>query len=304
LTSAALPPLALITPSFNQAGFLESTLRSVLDQDYPQLHYRVVDGGSQDGSAIILERYRPQLQGLTIEPDQGQYDAINKGFSQALASSDAEIMGWLNSDDLLLHGALHSVGEIFAAFPAVEWISCLVRARCSHHGRIDAISSLPGLAREAFSHHRYLPAAEPFSAYGFIQQESTFWRRSLWERAGGFVSTRHGLAGDYELWQRFYQHGHCVGLSLPLALNRVHHRQQSAAIDRYNTDASPLIQPIPRRQRPRLAMLRRLRRHGLAQLPAVQQRLAPHLGYRGRRIVLDNPQGPNSTWRLEEHCFL
>lgn len=299
-----LPFIALVTPSFNQATYLEDTLRSVLEQHYPALHYRVVDGGSLDGSAAILERYRPQLQGLTIEPDQGQYDAINKGFSQALVSDDAEIMGWLNSDDLLLPGALHSVGEIFAAFPEVEWICCLVRARCSYHGRIDTITSLPGLAREAFAHNRYLPAAEPFSAFGFIQQESTFWRRSLWERAGGFVSTRHGLAGDYELWHRFYQHGHCVGLASPLALNRVHHSQQSAAIDRYNADASPLIQPIPRLQRARLALMRRLRRHGIAQLPAVQQQLAPRLGYSGQRIVLDAPQGPESRWHLEEYWFL
>lgn len=304
MSRGSLPTIALVTPSFNQARFLEATLRSVLDQGYPKLHYRVVDGGSSDGSAAILERYRPQLQGLTIEPDQGQYDAINKGFRAALAASEAEVMGWLNSDDLLLPGALHSVGEIFAAFPEVEWISCLVRARCSHHGRIDAITTLPGLAREAFAHHRYLPAAEPFSAYGFIQQESSFWRRSLWERAGGSLSTRHGLAGDYELWHRFFQHGHCVGLTIPLALNRVHHRQQSAAIDRYNADAQPLIHPLPRRQRARLSLLRRLRRHGLDRLPLVQKRLAPRLGYRGQRLVLEQPQGPTSSWRLEEYWFL
>jgi glycosyltransferase involved in cell wall biosynthesis len=300
----SLPTIALVTPSFNQAGYLEATLRSVLDQGYPQLHYRVVDGGSSDGSLEILERYRPQLQGLTIEHDQGQYDAINKGFSQALASSEAEIMGWLNSDDLLLPGALHSVGEIFAAFPRVEWISCLVRTGADHTGRINVVTSLPGMAREAFSQNRYLPAADPASSFGFIQQESSFWRRSLWERAGGYLSTRHGLAGDYELWHRFYQHGHSVGLTIPLALNRVHHRQKSADIDRYNADAKPLIYPLSRRQQAKLSIVRQLRKHGLDRLPLMQKRLAPHLGYRGRRIMLDNPQGPTSTWRLEEHWFL
>jgi glycosyltransferase involved in cell wall biosynthesis len=300
----ALPTIALVTPSFNQGGYLEATLRSVLDQGYPKLHYRVVDGGSTDGSVAILERYRDQLHGLTIEPDRGQYDAINKGFRDTLAATDTEVMGWLNSDDLLLPGALRSIGEIFGAFPQVEWITCLVRARCSHHGRIDAVSSLPGLAREAFDHNRYLPVVDPFSAYGFIQQESTFWRRSLWERAGGYVSTRHGLAGDYELWHRFFRHGHCVGVTIPLALNRIHHRQQSAAIDRYNADARSLIHPPLHRQRARLTLLRRLRRHGLDRLPLIQPRLAHRLGYRGQRLVLEQPQGPTSAWRLEEHWFL
>jgi glycosyltransferase involved in cell wall biosynthesis len=299
-----LPSIAIITPSFNQSAYLSDTLCSVLEQAYPSLYYGVVDGGSSDGSTRILESYKDRLQGLIIEPDNGQYDALNKGFREALASSDAEVMGWINSDDLLLPKALHAVGEIFANFPQVEWISCLVRAGCSHQGHINTISSLPGLAREAFSHNRYIPAADPFSAYGFIQQESTFWRRSIWERAGGYVSTRHGLAGDYELWHRFYQYGDCVGLTIPLALNRVQHRQQSVAIGRYNADASPLIYPIPPSQSPRVSLLRRLRRHGMAQLPAVQKKLARRIGYRGQRIVLDAPQGPESRWRLEDYAFL
>jgi glycosyltransferase involved in cell wall biosynthesis len=303
MASANLPSIALVTPSFNQAQFLEATLQSVLGQNYANLHYQVVDGASSDGSPAILQRHSGSLQGLTIEADQGQYHAIQKGFSLALRASDAQVMGWLNSDDLLLPGALHSIGEIFAAFPQVEWISCLVRARCSHHGRIDAVSSLPGLSRDAFRHNRYLPAADPFASFGFIQQESSFWRRSLWERAGGYISTCHGLAGDYELWHRFYQHGHCVGLTIPLALNRVHHRQQSAAIDRYNADARPLLETIPRRQRLRLALQCRLRRHGLERLPSLHKTLAPRIGYRGQRLVLEQPQGPDSRWRLEDHCF-
>ena len=129
MSPLGLSSIALVTPSFNQGHYLESTLRSVLDQGYSQLHYQVIDGASTDGSIAILQSFRPRLQGLIIEPDEGQYHAINKGFQQALAESDAEIMGWLNSDDLLLPGALQTVAEVFASFPEVEWISCLVRAR-------------------------------------------------------------------------------------------------------------------------------------------------------------------------------
>lgn len=299
-----LPTIGLVTPSLNQARFLEAALNSVLSQSYPSLRYFLVDGGSVDGSLAILERFRSQLDGLIIEPDNGQYDAINKGFEQALANSDVEVMGWLNSDDLLLPGALQTVGEIFAAFPEVEWITCLVRANSTHHGRINSLTTLPGMARDAFIENRYLPAADPFRSFGFIQQESSFWRRSLWERSGGYLSTLHGLAGDYELWRRFYNHGQCVGLTIPLALNRVHSAQQSADIDRYNSHAMPLIHNVTLRQKIRLSISNRIRKHSLDRFLCMHKWLLPHLAYRGRRIVLESPQGPSCRWRQEDYWFL
>jgi glycosyltransferase involved in cell wall biosynthesis len=105
--TAELPRISLVTPSFNQAEFLEATLRSVLDQGYPNLEYIVVDGGSTDGSTAILERYADRLAWWVSEPDRGHGHALNKGFARATG----EILGWINSDDLLLPGASSSAGS-------------------------------------------------------------------------------------------------------------------------------------------------------------------------------------------------
>jgi len=111
--------ITIVTPSFNQAAYLEQTIRSVLDQGYPNLQFGVVDGGSTDGSVEIIERYRSQLDFAIIEPDHGQTEAINKGIRRA----QGQIIGWLCSDDTLLPGALQTIGQHFADHPDHDWIA-------------------------------------------------------------------------------------------------------------------------------------------------------------------------------------
>ena len=96
MSQNVFPKVSIVTPSFNQATFLEQTLRSVLEQDYPNLEYIVIDGGSRDGSLEIIQKYADQLSYWQSQPDQGQTDAINQGFAHA----SGEIFAWLNSDDL------------------------------------------------------------------------------------------------------------------------------------------------------------------------------------------------------------
>jgi len=183
------PRITLVTPSFNQAGTLEATLRSVLDQGYPNLEYIVVDGGSTDGSVEILERYSDRLAWWVSEPDGGHGDAINKGFGR----SSGELMGWINSDDVLLPGSLRLVGNLFAEFPEMEWLT-------SSGAVLDEGGSLV----EALSPRRWTRAAFLTSDDRFLQQESTFWIRSLWERAGGKVD-ENLVSCDHELWARFFR---------------------------------------------------------------------------------------------------
>jgi glycosyltransferase involved in cell wall biosynthesis len=183
-----LPRISVVTPSLNQAEYLEHTLKSVLDQGYPNLEYVVVDGGSTDGSVEILDRYSDRIAWSVSEPDRGHADAINKGF----AHTTGEIMAWLNSDDTYLPWTFAVVAEIFSTFPEVEWI-------VGTGSSWDRKGRLIGTAAYRRNVHDYL-----LGRYAWIQQESVFWRRSLWERTGGGLSESYRLAVDGELWSRFF----------------------------------------------------------------------------------------------------
>jgi glycosyltransferase involved in cell wall biosynthesis len=185
------PKISLITPVWNSVRYLEAAMRSVLSQGYPNLEYIVVDGGSTDGSVDVIRRYAGQLAAWVSEPDRGMYDAINKGFAQ----SSGEVMGWISATDMLHSGSLFVVGSVFRAFPEVEWIT----------GRPTGFSD-EGMAAEILKLRRWSRWAFLAGANRYIQQESTFWRRSLWERAGARVDDSRRNASDFELWVRFFRY--------------------------------------------------------------------------------------------------
>lgn len=185
------PKISLVTPVFNSARYLEATIRSVLNQQYPNLEYIIVDGGSTDGSVQIIRKYEPQLHAWVSEPDRGMYDAINKGFGR----SSGELMGWISATDLLHAGSLFVVGGVFRQFPEVEWIT----------GRPTGFSD-DGMAVEVLKLRQWSRMPFLAGANRYIQQESTFWRRSLWERAGGRVDDSRRSASDFELWVRFFRY--------------------------------------------------------------------------------------------------
>src|SRR6266849_8736336 len=117
-STESLPKISLITPVFNSARYIEQTIRSALSQNYPNLEYFIIDGGSTDGSIDIIRKYESQISGWLSEPDKGMYDALNKGF----ARTTGEIMGWINSGDLLHTNGLFVVGNVFSCFADVEWL--------------------------------------------------------------------------------------------------------------------------------------------------------------------------------------
>jgi len=194
--------ISIITPNYNQGEFLERTILSVLGQGYNNLEYIIIDGGSTDNSLEIIRKYEQQLAYWVSEKDAGMYDAINKGF----ARSTGDIMGWLNSDDILLTGALATMHETFQMFPDVKWVTGMPvsideRDRIISFQRLQSWSKLKIISGE----------------YRWIQQESTYWRRELWQASGERLDPSYSLAGDFELWARFFRHEKLFSVHIAIA---------------------------------------------------------------------------------------
>lgn len=218
-----LPRISVVTACLNRANFLEDAMRSVLDQDYAGgVDYAVVDGGSTDGSVDIIRKYENRLAYWVSEKDNGHFHALNKGF----AKTAGEVMAWLNSDDKYTPWAFDVVGEVFAQFPEVQWLTTLFPIIWDARGRATRCRYTPGFSRAGFMRGHYLPRPNAYAPY-WIQQESTFWRRSLWEKAGGRVDDSIRIAGDFELWARFFEHAELYGVATPIGGFRVHGDQLS-----------------------------------------------------------------------------
>ena len=188
--SRAQPLVSVVTPSFNQARFLERTIVSVLGQDYPRLEYIIVDGGSTDGSQAIIEKYAARIAWWVSEPDAGQTDALNKGFSHA----HGDILAWLNSDDAWLPGAANSAVAALKQHPDTG----LVYGAANYIGADDRII---GRFPAAQTDYRLLR-----QGYVHIPQQAAFFRADLWREVGPLDPTMY-FAMDYDLWLRIAAQG-------------------------------------------------------------------------------------------------
>jgi glycosyltransferase involved in cell wall biosynthesis len=198
------PRISIVTPSYQQGCYLEWTMRSVLEQGYPNLEYVVMDGGSTDETVDILARYKDRLTSCESSPDKGQADAIVRGFGRTTGG----IMAYLNSDDLLAPGALDFAARFFAAHPEADAIY-------SHRVFIDEGNTvtrywiLP-------PHHTWM-----MERWDYIPQETCFWRRRIYEKVGGIDPSYH-FALDYDLFVRFMQHGRMQRVNRFLGAFREH----------------------------------------------------------------------------------
>jgi glycosyltransferase involved in cell wall biosynthesis len=181
--SSGLPKISLVTPSLNQGRFIRATLESVLSQGYPDLDYRVQDGGSTDGTLAVLREFEARVPFVSGK-DAGQADAINRG----LARATGEVLGYLNSDDVLLPGALAAVGETFVSDPDLVFV----------WGRASYLDE----AGNAVSPYLVRPdAIERLADACFIAQPAAFFRRKVWEEIGLFDESLHHTM-DYDYWLR------------------------------------------------------------------------------------------------------
>lgn len=207
-----LPRITIVTPSFNQAAYLEATIRSVLEQEYPNLEYIICDGGSTDGSVNIIRRYATHLSYWTTGPDGGPAEAINRGF----AAATGDLLGWLNSDDLYLPGALHAAAEALTSHPTAD----LVYGEGWYIDETGERLEPCRFVRRRFI-RRYLVNRDP------ILQPAAFWRRSLWQRVGPLDTTLRWVFD----WEWFIR-AHAVGAFHYIPRHLAYYRVQPQALTR------------------------------------------------------------------------
>jgi glycosyltransferase involved in cell wall biosynthesis len=207
------PLVSIVTPSFNQSEFLEETIRSVLDQGYEPIEYVVVDDGSTDGSLEIAERYADRLT-LIQQENSGQPGAINRGF----AETRGELMGYLNSDDTLLPGALETMVAELEREPKALLVygdAHYTDERSEHTGYLRARAFDVAEMQRACDNH--------------VVQPSTLWRREAWERFGPFAEDAYYFF-DFEFFMQFPP-DRVRRVNVPLSTYRIHPRAKSTGAD-------------------------------------------------------------------------
>jgi glycosyltransferase involved in cell wall biosynthesis len=257
--------ISIVTPTFQQSRFLERSMRSVLSQEVADLEYMVLDAGSTDGSIETIKKYETRLAYWRSRPDGGYADALQEGF----ARSTGEIMGWLNSDDMLTPWALRTVESVFRARPEVRWLTTRFLLMMDETDMVIGSRRMEGYNAKAFYRGRNHPVDRRFFT-SVIQQESTFWRRDLWKQAGARMDLSLKTAGDFELWARFFQHAELYALNVPLGCFRfqrdsitstqmeAYDRECKSVLDRYHprypnrveAGLRAMLRKLPQRLRP------------------------------------------------------
>lgn len=210
-SSGGWPRITVVTPSFNQGEFIEATLRSVLLQDYPNLEYIVLDGGSTDDSVAIIERYAPHLTYWHSRKDAGQADALRTGFAMATG----EILCWLNSDDIFLPGALRTVATLFR-----------------RHRRADVIyGNRLVIDREGTVIDRHIWPWHLMTAHWWtgqpLAQECCFFRRTIYQKVGGIDASKFFIM-DYDLFYRMWRVGRFQKTPEFLGCFRIHNEAKNS----------------------------------------------------------------------------
>lgn len=216
--------ISIVTACLNQEHTVRESIRSIVGQDYPNLEYIFIDGASTDSTLAIATQYKDLIGQLISEKDDGQYEAISKGFQH----STGDIMAWLNGDDTYFPWTFSVVNEIFSSFPEIDWIIGLP-SFLNKRGHLTDIHSKPA----SFPRRLISKGLYDEKRGGYLQQESMFWRRSLWTKVGG-LDLNYRYAADFDLWTRFARHTELALINTPLAAFRVLRGEQKSSKHRDN----------------------------------------------------------------------
>lgn len=216
------PKITVVMPSYNQVDFLESAINSVLSQEYPNLEFILLDGGSDDGSSVIIDRYKDHFTYWQSKPDGGQAAALKAGFEMATGT----ILCWLNSDDVFLHGAFEFVSTVFDSNPKVDFIY-------SDRKVIDEQSRCIG------EHSWPFFLIKPHWAEGQpLAQECCFWRADLYEKVGG-INEKLFFIMDFDLFYRMWRVGRFKKVFKKLGCIRLHEQTKgSQSLDIWKKELS------------------------------------------------------------------
>lgn len=307
--------ISIVTPSLNQARFISYTIESVLSQkgDF-YIDYVIIDGGSVDNSKEVIIRYEKLLKehctvntqfGLNFfvpigefpfnrckgisyrwisEKDEGHGHALNKGFALTVGS----IMGWLNSDDIYLENAFANVVEVFTYFEQVKWLTGV-----NNHINED------GSKRETsyLAQYNYKNIFSFLTSdHEFIQQESTLWKRELWEKAGGYIDNGYNYMVDGELWCRFFLHEEIYHLNRPIGAFRWYEGNRSSRfIEQVKSELNYAVKILWKKAPPEIKRIA----SNLTQNKPIEQFDSRALNFK----VVDKRHG-DETWSIYDVDFL
>jgi len=220
------PLVSIVTPSYNSSRFIEENIRSIMGQSYENIEHIIVDGGSTDGTIEIIQKFEEEYTVQWIsEPDEGMYDAIEKGFNMA----SGEIYAWLNSDDKYLPWAVDVAVDNLLE-DGVEWIIGHP-ARWNEDGTLYYVNPLRPHYRQKWIQNGWYHGR----ALGWLQQESMFWTADLWENKGGFPNNIE-LAGDYYLWRQFAERSGVKQIGTVISGFRKHDDQLTSDPENYYSE--------------------------------------------------------------------
>ena len=209
--------ISVITPSYNQAAFIEQTIKSVLEQDYKDIEFIIIDGGSTDGTIEILKKYDNHIKWVS-EKDDGQSDAINKGFKMATG----DILCWICSDDYFLPGAFQKIVGFFKNNPEKKWFT----------GDTIYVDEEDNLIFNFVSKYKRIwwkfPSYNALLILNYIPQQSTFWKKELMEEYG-YLDQNSVYQMDYDLWLRFFKKYPPTFVKEKLASYRIHKKSKSGS---------------------------------------------------------------------------